>query len=118
MEEQFYQYESDSSDDEGNEEQRRQRRKQKRKQIKEEEMMIGLAVNCAKVLFERYRNEEDPVLRHSLFIDKFQLLSDMLYGVSKTFLKRYDPELQREITNLVKDIRKDFSQLSEWIKAP
>ena len=115
----YYQYVSDSDEDEmdNSEEQRREALLKKQK-IKDEELVIGIIVNSLKAVFNRYRQEDDPVLRYTMFLDKFQLFLDIILGTTKTLVNRYDPLLQQHIDEIVTNMRKDFLDLNKWIKSP
>jgi len=124
-------YEDDSSSDneelvdavdEQEERRRRERRKEKRKEkkrrIKQDEMAIEAVLNSVNNVLTRYRETDDPVLRHSMFIDKFMLLIEIVSGMSEAYSKCYNPQIRERLQSTITDVQKDLKDLSNWIRTP
>lgn len=104
------------NDDEQKQKQRR--RKEKRKRIKQDEMLIEAVLNSIDNILTRYRETDDPVLRHSMFVDKFMLLIEIASGMSEAFCKHYNPQVRKRLQSTIKDVQKDLKDLSDWIRTP
>ena len=86
-------------------------KKRERRLRREDEQIIESILNTASIILNRYRDTEDPVLRHSLLIDKFIILIDVISGMSEVFIKQYNPRLKTKLQTLIKEMQTDFNQL-------
>ena len=78
----------------------------------------------------RYRNIKDPVLRHSMLLDKFLLLTDFLGGFVETkiatmceqirlsgFIRPRD-DLKQRTDQVMNEMRQELEDLAEWVMHP
>lgn len=89
---------------------------------------IEMAVNIGKTILTRYSETRDPIIRHTLFLDKFQLLIDVMLGMATTDimfdefdLRRRDPGIDalEEYSNLkIKEtsVKNTISEVSDILK--
>lgn len=87
---------------------------------KHNELMISLGLTTISNIMNRYSNIEDPVLRHSLVLDKFLLIIDVLSAMTKTHLLRetFPEELKTKFNEVEKQIKDSLLDLQHWVLHP
>ena len=88
------------------------------KERKSKSRIISSIVNIAENVLSRQRKIGDPVLRHSLFLDKLLLMLDISMGILQEFSNEYPEELRGKIETLSISIQKDLSDLMNWVSNP
>jgi hypothetical protein len=75
---------------------------------------IELLVNSLSNTLARYKNLNDPVLRHMMLIDKLYLTLDLVLGALET-IDDVPPLLKQKIDKLVGDTKGELTELSDWV---
>lgn len=118
----FENYLKMADNEEDRDRERREREEEwERKRKEENKKMIRAILSVLDITLSRYRNEEDPVLKYSLLIDKLLLLIEISMGVSKEFLNDEtdnDAEIEHKFEKLTASLQKDLKGLMDWIKSP
>lgn len=91
-------------------------KKNEEKKTQEYHKRIETFVNIASNILTRYRNLNNPIMRHMMFIDKVYLLLDILIGTLES-IDDIPPQLKQKIDKLIIDTKKDLGDLSNWIMA-
>lgn len=61
---------------------------------------------------------EDPVLRHTLFIDKLYIFLDLMTVIIQTLASEYDDKLKNKADILIGKVNDELTQLMSWIRQP
>jgi hypothetical protein len=100
---------------------------------------LRTVVRVCGAILKRYKDTEDPVIRYTLFLDKFQIIVDMLIGVisSNVIFKEFEMEradpgittlqeysdfkvkeqaIKDEINTIAETLRDELSKLSDYIQ--
>ena len=93
-------------------------RKNRKRRIKDEEKMIECALNSIRIILNRYKDIDDPVIRNSLLVDKFILMIDIFTGMTEVFTKQYSLELREKLQGVTKEVHEELKELSKWIQMP
>ena len=80
--------------------------------------MLEIGVNIASAVLSGYREIDDPVLKHSLFIDKFNIMIHSLLAVMNYNIADMPVPLKLKIEKLTNDVTSDLKSLSDWVRNP
>lgn len=94
-----------------------------RRQQTEERARIEIVVEIVSKVMTRYKDIQDPVMRHTLFIDKFCCLLEVLTGYfeSDVTLRKNlgaSPEFIAKCRKLSLEVQQEMNSLLLWIQNP
>lgn len=84
------------------------------KNKKEYNKRMEIAVNVISNILSRYRNLNDPGMRHMMFVDKLYIVLDVMLGAFES-VDEVTPEVKQKIDKLIDETKKDLNDLSKWI---
>src|SRR5579859_2759518 len=79
----------------------------KKKRIEETSKIILSMIGVANRTLSRYKQAQDPVLRHTLFVDKFCILLDLGLATLEAFteMEEYPIEVKLKLRELIGELQ-------------
>jgi len=103
--------------DEDSDEDKEKREKEQR--IKEKVRLIESTLYVVNTILTRQRNVRDPVVRYSMFIEKFLMAIDLGVGAIKVLIDDEIPlETRDRIDQAAETLQHDLTDLLDWIQHP
>jgi len=87
------------------------RKEDDRKQL---DALLGVAT----AVMSMYEAHEDPVIRHTLFLDKINILLMAGLAMFQTMGPKFTPEQQVKVTELATMFNREIKSLSDWVLSP
>lgn len=77
---------------------------------------VEFIVRAISRVASRHRDTSDPVLRHNLILEKFNILLDFAASGAELHHADVEPLLQRQVINTISGMRDELKNLSSWIQ--
>jgi len=92
----------------------------KKRQIDSNSKLILSMIGAVERTLTRYKQVQDPVIRYSLFLDKFCILLELTLSTIEaiTEIDEYPIEVRSKIRELIKDLQNEMLLLANWIQQP
>ena len=100
---------------------RRKREEEIRRRHEDNARNALTVLNVVELTLTRYKDEDDPVLRYSLVVDKLLLLIEIGMGVGRVALNEETGEsleVMGKFDKLTSELQKELKGLMHWIKSP
>ena len=72
----------------------------------------------AEKMFDRMTNIQDPVVRHSILVDKLCMIIDLAMAALENYDEYFDENLQGRVDALSRDVQNELKSLLSWIQSP
>jgi hypothetical protein len=79
---------------------------------------MDVVLSSAITILGSYQKHSDPVLRHTLFLDKFNILTTVFNTALKVMKPELTPELRAKADLLTSILNTEFQALSDWVAHP
>jgi len=106
-----------------------ERKKAKKRANRETKMIIDGTLTTLERMFERNFKTDDPVIRHTLFLEKLYSMLDISFGFAEVAINKFNDGCKDEDDKistayiarnkkLISSIQNEMNLLNEWVQSP